>query len=429
MGVFLMVIHGSDGDLLPMLRIGRALRARDHDVTILTHARYSNRIRQAGLAFIPVDMMSGASGSGRGNPDVLRQVAGELSDAPRHLAAISEFVPQLRFECRALLRRHRPGQTVLVSGCPLNMSALTVGEALGAPVACLAIAPQYLLAIPDQAPVLAATLGDDVASARAELGLPPVTDWSAWMLSADTYLGLWPEWFEEAGPAAPVRTRLTGFVLPDAGEGEEFPPAAAALLAGSVRPILVTGGTSQMLHGDFYPVALAACTGLDRPVLLVAAQRDLPDGPLPPNVHWFPRLPFATVISQAAAVLHHGGLSTTARAAVAGVPQVVLGYGFDRVDNGARLAGAGAGAFLPADEWHPDRVRRLLDTALSTARPAPRPIGRVDDPGAHGADPVPLGADPVALAADPVALAADELERLAARRLPGFAARAGPATR
>ena len=403
MGVFLMVVHGSDGDLLPVLRIGLALRARDHDVTVLTHARYSNRVRQAGLAFVPVDMMNGASGGGRGNPDVLRRVAGELSESPQHFSAMSEFVPQLRFESRALVRRHRPGQTVLVSGCPLNMSALTVAEAIGAPVACVAISPHYLLALPDQAPALRATLADDVAYARTDLGLPPVTDWTAWMLSADAYLGLWPQWFDRAGPASPVRARLTGFVLPDAGEGDEFPPAAAALLAGPTRPVLLTGGTSQMLHRDFYPVALAACRGLDHPVLLVAAERDLPDEPLPPNVHWFPRLPFATVVPQAAAVLHHGGLSVTARAAVAGVPQVVLGYGFDRADNGARLARAGAGAFLPAHEWTPDRIRRLLDDALSAARPVPHPSGAV---------------------ADPVAFAADELERLGARTLPGFAARA-----
>ncbi len=406
MGVFLMVIHGSDGDLLPVLRIGRALRGRNHEVTVLTHARYSNRVRQAGLAFIPVDMSSGQSGDGRGNPDVLRLVGGERSDSPQHFSAMSGFVPQLRFECRALVRRHRPGQTVLVSGCTLSMSALTAAEAIGAPVACLAMAPYYLLALPDQAPGLAATLADDVVSSRADLRLPPVTDWTAWMLSADAYLGLWPEWFDRAGPATPVRTRLTGFVLPDTGEGDELPPAAAALLAGPTRPVLLTGGTSQMLHRDFYPTTLAACAGLGRPVLLVAAERDLPGRPLPPNVHWFPRLPFATVVPQAAAVLHHGGLSTAARAAATGVPQVVLGYGFDRADNGARLAGAGAGAFLPAHAWTPDRVRRLLDEALSATPPAPHPTGPV---------------------ADPVALAADELERLGARTLPGFVTQADPA--
>ncbi len=405
MGVFLMVVHGSDGDLLPVLRIGRELRARDHDVTVLTHARYSSRVRRAGLTFIPVDIMNGENGSAGRNPGLLRVMAGEPSDSPQHFSTISGFVPQPRFECRALVRRHRPGRTVLVSGCTLSMSALTAAEALGAPVACLAMAPYYLQALPEQVSTLRATLADDVALARADLGLPPITDWSEWVLSADAYLGLWPEWFDRAGPAAPVHTRLTGFVLPDEGEAEEFPPAAAALLAGPTRAVLLTGGTSQMLHRDFYPATLAACAGLGRPVLLAAAQNDLPDQPLPRNVHWFPRLPFATVIPQAAAVLHHGGLSTAARAAAAGVAQLVLGYGFDRADNGARLAEAGAGALLPPREWTPDRVRRLLEEALSGPRPVPRPAGPV---------------------ADPIALAADELERLGARTLPDFVTRGTP---
>jgi UDP:flavonoid glycosyltransferase YjiC (YdhE family) len=404
LGTFLMVIHGSDGDLLPVLRIGRTLRARGHDVTVLTHARYSNRVRRAGLAFIPVDIMNGETR--RGDPDLLRVVAGEPADTPQHFSAMSGFIPQLRFECRALVRRHRPGRTVLVSSCTLNMSALTVGEALGAPVACLAMAPYYLLALPDQVPALHDTLTDDVARSRADLGLAPVTDWSEWVFSADAYLGLWPQWFDRAGPAAQVRPTLTGFVLPDEGEADDFPAEAAALLAGPTRPVLLTGGTSQMLHRGFYPATLAACAGLDRPVLLVTAQQDLPDGPLPPNMHWFPRLPFASVIPRVAAVLHHGGLSTSARAAAAGVPQVVLGYGFDRADNGARLAAAGAGAFLPPDGWTPDRVRRLLDDALRGPRPVPQPAGPV---------------------ADPAALAADELERLGTRTLPDFAAPAAPA--
>lgn len=405
MGVFLMVVHGSDGDLLPVLRIGKALRAREHQVTILTHARYSGRVRRAGLAFIPIDMAAAENRPARGNPDLVRMLAGEPPDAPQPFSEKSGFVPQVRFECRALVRRHQPGRTVLVGGCTLSMSVLTAAEALGAPVACLATAPYYLLALPDQGPTLRTALADDVAFARADLGLPPVTDWSRWLLSANAYLGLWPEWFDRAGPAAPADTRLTGFVLPDQGEADELPPAAAELLAGPSRPILLTGGTSQMLHRDFYPVTLAACARLARPVLLAAVREHLTGQPLPPNVHWFPRLPFATVIPRVAAVLHHGGLSTAARAAAAGVPQVVLGYSFDRADNAARLAGAGAAAFLPHREWTPERVRRLLDNALFGPRPVPRPAGQAADPGA---------------------LAADELERLGAQTLPDFVPRITP---
>jgi rhamnosyltransferase subunit B len=47
-----------------------------------------------------------------------------------------------------------------------------------------------------------------------------------------------------------------------------------------------------------------------------------------------------------AAVVHHGGIGTTARALAAGTPQLVLPLAWDQPDNAARVCRLGAGRSL-----------------------------------------------------------------------------------
>jgi UDP:flavonoid glycosyltransferase YjiC (YdhE family) len=55
------------------------------------------------------------------------------------------------------------------------------------------------------------------------------------------------------------------------------------------------------------------------------------------------------LLPRAAAILHHGGLGTTARALQAGIPQVISPIGFDQPDNGHRVELLGAGRVVPRD--------------------------------------------------------------------------------
>jgi rhamnosyltransferase subunit B len=65
------------------------------------------------------------------------------------------------------------------------------------------------------------------------------------------------------------------------------------------------------------------------------------------------------------AVIHHGGIGTLNQALAAAVPQLVLAFGHDRPDNGARLQRLGVGECLPPAHWRPgpvaEALRRLWD--------------------------------------------------------------------
>ncbi|MFG1619185.1 glycosyltransferase [Nonomuraea wenchangensis] len=385
----LLVAHGSDGDVLPFVRLGGVLRERGHDVTLLTHAPYRSRVEAAGLDFVPID-----------THDAYARYSADTALLPDGLGTLdwlsfyrrNRLFEQFAGECRALAARVTPGRTVLAGRHTSALSVLAVRELTGAPAAWIAVAPIQPLAAEVARHLHQHVLAPGIDAARGDLGLPRVRDWRAWFSSADLRLGLWPRWFDEAGPATGPATRLTGFPLPDDGSEDPVPAEAAALLDGTVRPVLITGGTGRMLRPGFHEAALAGCRRAGLPALLVAPHAETVPQPLPPHARRFARLPFREVVPQVAAVLHHGGIGTLTRALAAGTPQVILAHGADRPDNAARLERQGLARWLPEGSWDAGEVAGALHAALRDGPHQPR-TGPRD-------------------AADGLAMAATHLERL-----------------
>lgn len=375
MGQFLMATHGTDGDVLPFTRLGRVLRARGHDVTLLTHAHYADRVGEAGLEFVAVDTMVEFE---RNLADTALLVDASQPGQLREFFDRSSLFDQLQVECDALVGRHRPGETVLVGRAASDMSVVVAAEVTGAPRASVALSPTQLLALAGAAATFQEMAADGVDAVRRGFGLGPVGDWTRWLGGSHLGIGMWPRWFDLAGPMAPYGTRLTGFVLPDEVEDGALPAEAARVLDGPVAPVLVTGGTGRLLHKRFYQVCVDACRDLGRPVLVVVRHPDLVPDPLPEGMTWLPRLPFRVVMPRVAAVVHHGGIGTIARALLSGTPQVILAHDVDRPDNAQRLAHRRIAEWLPIEQWHPELVRPLIDRAIAGEnQPAP---GTVTDP-------------------------------------------------
>jgi rhamnosyltransferase subunit B len=364
----LVVVHGTDGDVLPFLTVGQALRARGHQVTVFTHAYHRPAVAAAGLELVEVDTVAAYE---RYLRDAADQVgATELAQFRDHYLRTG-LLAQFRFECAQLLRRHEPGATVLVGATISSQSVLTAAEATGAPVVCLAHAPYHLAARAGVGWVYQQCLAAEVDAVRAGFGLPPVPDWPGWTDRA-THVGLWPEWFDRAGDPAPAGAALAGFVPPPAGPAQPAPAAAEALLAGEPGPVLITGGTSRMLPPDHYRIVLEGAVAVGRPVLVVVRHRDLVPAVLPAGAHWFPHLPFRTVLPRVAALVHHGGIGTVAQALAAGTPQVLLADGLDRPDNARRLHRLGLGEALLGPDRTAEHLAERLALVLNRGRASAR---------------------------------------------------------
>jgi rhamnosyltransferase subunit B len=196
---------------------------------------------------------------------------------------------------------------------------------------------------------------------RASKGLPPVRRvTSEWWHSPDRVIGLFPEWFANPQPDWPPQMRLTGFPLFDEQGLEPMSEQLMRFLDKGHKPIAFTPG-SAMFHGrEFFEAGAQACRILGRRGLLLTRHRENLPANLPPDVIHVPYAPFSELLPRCAALVHHGGIGTTAQAMAAGVPQLVQPMSHDQPDNAERVKRLRVGEALSMRKFTAAAVAKAL---------------------------------------------------------------------
>ncbi len=185
--------------------------------------------------------------------------------------------------------------------------------------------------------------------------------------------------------AAGINPTLTGFLTMDELEEGTIPAALETFLQEGEPPVLIAGSTGTYLNKGFYAACVDGCRLAGRRAVLVTRFPELVPDPLPEQIKWFSSLPFASLMPRTAAVIHHGGLGTLARATRSGIPQLVLAAGSDRPDNAQRIQRLGIGEYLPLAQWKPEPISESLNrlihsSAIHTRCHEMAAQIRVDDP-------------------------------------------------
>jgi UDP:flavonoid glycosyltransferase YjiC (YdhE family) len=220
--------------------------------------------------------------------------------------------------------------------------------------------------IPIVAELLHHSLTEEINRIRADVDLPPILDWNAWLSGPVLNLGTWPEWFVDSATNWPVDVLQAGFVNNDDAECGSIPETVQTMLDSNNAPILITGGTGAFMGSRFYTTSAQACSLLKTQGILVTPCQELIPKELPEGIRHFHALPFASIMPQVKAVIHHGGTSTLARAMSAGVPQLALAFGGDRPDTAARLQRLGVAEYLPPPQWQPALIAAALTRITSS---------------------------------------------------------------
>ncbi len=392
---FLLSALGSAGDVHPFIAIGEALRSRGHSVRIIAMAPFEARVARAGIAFTPLGT----------DADYQRLLALPAIWRPLDGARIliDELLERLSEAYETTAACVVPGGTVLV-GSTMSWAVRLVQERFGLPGATVHLSP-FVLPSATLPPVLPG--GTDLAwvpapalralqwavergitdpwtrprleRLRTALGLPPVRRvLGRWMHSPELVIGAWPAWFAPAQADWPQPMLTPGFPLFDEG-GAPLDAALERFLAAGPAPIGITPG-SAMAHGEaFFARALEACASLGRRVVLVSPFDDQLPATLPASVHHTRWAPFSRLLPRLAALVHHGGIGTSAQALAAGLPQLVVPFAHDQFDDAARLARLGVAAVQKADAPASDWARRLrqLTEDAAVAEAARRCAGRI----------------------------------------------------
>jgi rhamnosyltransferase subunit B len=208
----------------------------------------------------------------------------------------------------------------------------------------------------------------DINATHARYGLPPIRHFVAHLQGvADAHLTLFPPWFAATPPDWPRPLAEGAFALYDPHPQAAPAPELAHFLRAGAAPLVLTPGSGNQQARRWLARAAQAAQRLGlRAVVLTPHRGQAPD-PLPSGVLWQPYVPLRTLLPHAAALVHHGGIGTTAEALRAGVPQVIVPLAYDQFDNAARVEALGVGAGVRGGRaGAPPRalaaaLRRLLD--------------------------------------------------------------------
>jgi rhamnosyltransferase subunit B len=203
---------------------------------------------------------------------------------------------------------------------------------------------------------------------RAELGLPPIDDpLFEDQHSPDLVLAMMSRLLAPEQPDWPPKTRVTGFPFFDRDGDEGLGPDLERFLDAGPPPIVFTLGSSAVaVPGRFYEEAAEAARRLGRrAVLLVGPEAaDRPSMTLPDGVAAFPYAPFSALFPRAAAIVHQGGIGTTAQAMRSGRPMLVVPFAFDQPDNADRVVRLGIARTIARSRFNVHRASSALERLL-----------------------------------------------------------------
>lgn len=378
---FVVVTIGSAGDLFPFMRVALALREGGHRVSMLGPVQHAPFVEPTGLAFhgLPADEAvldhpdlwhptRGLAVVWRATRPAMAQIPAFVAALPRDQRIVLLAHP-LALPEADLCRAQRPGLKVAaIYLAPSNLPTVHDPLMLGpypVPRWVPLGARRWLWRRIGKALIDPVSL-PDVNAARASHGLAPVASLIEHIVQVpDLSVTLFPEWFAPTQPDWPQPLARAGFPLFDPSPQAELSPQVARFLEEGARPVVFTPGTGNRQAAHYFRCALDACArrGL-RAILLTPHRARLP-AQLPTPVLWQDYVPLRALLPHVAALVHHGGIGTTAEALRAGTPQLVVPLAHDQFDNAARVVALGAGARVHAARLDAARLGRALDRTMS----------------------------------------------------------------
>ncbi len=373
---FLLIAVGSAGDVHPFIALGAELKRRGFAASLMATPWFKNKIEAHGLEFIPLgteeDYLQGVRNKDIWNPRKGLKVAFD-SGFNRTIRPIFNVVSQ-----------QDPANTIVVAST-FAFGARIAQDKTGINLITVHLQPSALWSV--ERPAVIPALGDIsgwprwarriffggieslaldrmfgrvINEVRVENGLVPVQRiFRTWIHSPYKVLGLFPDWFAGRASDWPQHLSLTGFVRFDAGQQ---PEGLAEFISAGSKPLVFTPGTAYGNPQDFFAIAIRTARKLKKRAILISSHISKIDGLSPddPEIKLVPYAPFSSILPQAAAFVHHGGIGTSAQGLAAGVPQLVQPFNFDQPDNARHLKALGVGDFLYPASFSVEKLSYVL---------------------------------------------------------------------
>jgi sterol 3beta-glucosyltransferase len=357
-----LLAYGSRGDVQPYVALGVGFKRAGHDVRLAAPALFEPFVTEYGLEFAPL----------AGDPAQLVQQAVERARPGATLLGLARVVLEHALPIAAEVMR---GCIQACRGSDAIIHSLLLTTA-GYEIA-------HLLGVPDFSALIFAAFaatGAFPSQGMPELPLGPAYNrFTHKFFNALYWHGgrLGYHWVRRRHPDLPRLTawpfdpknqrvtpilfgfspqiiprppdwgddmHVTGYWSLDTAPGWRPPAALLDFLAAGPPPVFVGfGSTISRDVGQLAEIALAALARTGQRGLLLSGWGGLSPADLPAGVFQIESAPFAWLFPQMKALVHHGGVGTTADALRAGVPSIIVPFTADQPYWGQRVHQLGVG--------------------------------------------------------------------------------------
>jgi rhamnosyltransferase subunit B len=370
----LFVPFGSEGDVNPLLWLAEGMAARGHEPTFVLTPHYAPLIEERGYPWIPVGTKEDFLRFAR-DPRIWSRMHGPrvvMEGMIQTLAAYRQAIEGVKQEfdlfvlsslalaAASIAERTKTPRLTLhmqpalfrsVYDCPVFMEEL----------AWLTRAPRWIkgLFFASVDLLVWGRVRRQLNVFRGRIGLPSLQSFYRDALhGAEGVAALFPRWFASPQPDWPARVRQFGF--PVSRHPRPLSDSLENFLRSGEPPLAWTHGSANFDIGHFRSRALAVSRELNLRCLLISL--DAPAAVSDDAFH-VAHARFEDVFPRCKAVVHHGGIGTTAKCIAAGIPQLIIPRSHDQPDNAQRIVQLGLGKAL--SYRHTDTTTRSQLAAAS----------------------------------------------------------------
>ena len=364
---FVITTCGTSGDIFPFIKMGQYLLGKNHKVSFITSPYFEDLIKDSGLAFIPfgtieqmLDLLNdpGVWHPKKGftafwmkilQPNLHRiRLYVQSLDSKEEVVVLSH--PALMALADLARADHKSLKIVLFYLYPTIIRSYFGKVALGGPMTLPKATPKFLrklLYFAVDRMFLDVGIVPDLNKNRINLGLAPIDHFFPHLQSAaDLYVTLFPEWYASTKPDYPKPLINGDFVFYNSPKDVLSDELKKFLDVGQA-PLLFTAGTGNLHAGKLFEMAADVVVKMKARAVFLSRFREQLPAHLPDSILWQEYAPFNKILPEVSIIVHHGGMGTLAEASKAGIPQLIVPFGYDQFDNALTINDLGIGKSVP----------------------------------------------------------------------------------
>ncbi len=375
-------VMGTGGDIDPMVGVGIELQRRGFSVAFLTNDYFKPRILAAGLEFLSVGTVEQYH---KGNtPEAWERT--NRSDNFEHYHAPA-FEPAFEYV------KKLANQKVLVLALGEESGARVAARKFNLPFIDFVLSPNIIFsAIKPPAPtswVMPSHIPGFIMrfllrrnrkaifkrfcnaphtvayrATRKRLGCAlPFRSKATALLK----IAFFPEWFGMPAKDWPKNIKMVGFPLlnhANSSSRSEFD----ALIEKQGAPIIFTSGTGVKDVEDLFKEGRRICEQLQVPGIFVGGNSGVEFLQGSSFCAHMDYIDFEYALPKALAIIHHGGIGTTAQAIKAGIPQLIRPLKYDQPDNADRIYKLGLGTYVVPEKFKAEQVAPIIGNMIQKGK-------------------------------------------------------------